>query len=623
MIPVPVTTRTRSSIFFFSFAFCTLLLLERTSLVVDAYITHTALPEQRQVEWLKEMTFEVCESPPGELSDEMLENTPHIIRGWATISKNSNINNKKRKSGNKKNIKKKMSINKNNDNNNDNSYNNKNNEINGKSIDKADFTANGTKGTTAVAANTAAAATTKNDGTEYAKAVESLMKRLIEEKRVVRTEDYNCLLEGWATSSAGEAAAERCEQILTTMQHQYCEDNDINVKPDLDSFKTSLMAWKNVALSQNNMSGGKKRKVEEYADRAQRMLEWMIQLYDDGHNDCALPDADCFDIVLKLWSKSGHVDAPQKTEQLLRAMGRIYVVTGNESIKPRTGSFNAVLAAEAKSSSSTTATVTAQQAGAERTLKLLAFMERLAAEGDTGVAPDLVSYTIVVNSLIRLGNEDGNKKAEALLERLINIYTTRSNDTNEKNEEEQQEQTEKVSKKYILSPDTSLFNAVMGGWSKSKTGSSSSFQRTRAILDQQIALYEIFGCKKCRPDVFGFTSVINNCANAGRKMNTNNKRGVRQHQHQIHQNNKFEAFQIASETFDQLRAYGRPNEVTYGAMMKACNLLLDKNSMTQKNLVHDIFNACIEDGCVGTMVLHHLHEIDPSLVNSWKKTKQK
>jgi hypothetical protein len=99
------------------------------------------LPRAKQIEWLREMTVDICESPPGELTHEMLQTTPQLMRGWKSACNHKN-------------------------------------------------------------------------GKESALAVESLLKRVIDERRagnpkaIATTSDYNNMLESWATSGAGPAAAE-------------------------------------------------------------------------------------------------------------------------------------------------------------------------------------------------------------------------------------------------------------------------------------------------------------------------------------------------------------------------------------------------------------------------------
>jgi hypothetical protein len=212
-----------------------------------AYMTRSpALPTPRQLEYLKKITGEICDSPPGKLTDGMIADSHQLMKGWTRLSKT--VSTRPQQQTKKKNIRKTLSV---------------------------------------------------TASKENAVAVENLVKRLIEETKAGNakanptTEDYNCMLESWARSGEGVFAAERCEQILTQMQEQY-QNGDDQVQPDLSSFKISLMAWKHAggdALS---------------SFRAQRILEWMISLYQSGRNVKASPDQMCFDSVLQSWSRNNH-----------------------------------------------------------------------------------------------------------------------------------------------------------------------------------------------------------------------------------------------------------------------------------------------------------------------------
>ena len=390
----------------------------------------------------------------------------------------------------------------------------------------------------------------QKNGKESALAVESLVKRLIDERRAgnaqagVDVQDYNCLLQAWATSGQGTAAAERCEQILEGMQ-------EIGPTPDLDSFKCTLMAWR-----QAGPTGG-----NPY--RAQRVLEWMIRLYRDGENKQALPDADCFDIVMQIWSRSGHPKAPEQTEQILGAMEKLYRSTGLKKLKPRHASFNAVLAAWSKSG---------RTEAADRAISILSFMELLASNGDTTIAPDPASYNTVMGAFARCQKQKGcaARKADAILQHAESAYA--KDPTN-------------------FALDTILFNTAIGAWSKSDK--TAAFVKARAILDRQQAIYQ-GGCETAKPDVVGFTSVIASCASEPGSKEIRAK-----------------AFQVALKTFQELKTVDQPNHITYGLMLKACARLLPATARQQ--LVRDIFTECVANGCVGDLAVSRLHEASPEL----------
>ena len=383
----------------------------------------------------------------------------------------------------------------------------------------------------------------RRGGKESALAVESLLVRILEERRsgndeaIATTEDYNCLLEGWARSKSGVAGAERCEQILMEMEERYSSLGDATIQPNLQSFKAVLMAWK--------MSNAPFAAV-----RAQRVLEWMFRLASDGENVQVLPDSDSFDIVLQLWSRSGARDAPEKTEQLLIAMERLYLATNLERVRPRTTSFNAALAAWCKSS---------EKGAIARATDILDFMESPDTRYGT---PDEASYTTVVSALLKSRTPKMAQKAEALL----------------KNAEKVCEENE--------APDTILYNTVIGCWARSNQ--SGAYRKARSILDRQISHNEN-GCKKCKPDVYSFTSVIASCAMEPGSVQERTK-----------------AFHVALAAFQQLSRYDSPSHVTYGTMLKACARLLPENAYLRHKWAKKIFRQSVKDGLVSDMVISRM-----------------
>ena len=451
-----------------------------TGVVVDAYIHLHAVPRERQVQWLKQMTADLTHVRLGQLSKEQITTAPEIMYAWSLTPQKS---------------------------------------------------------------------------TEKALALESLVKRLVDERRAgnelvsdLTVNDYNCLLEGWARSGAGDAAAERCERILERME----EEGGL-VKPDLCSYKTVLMAWRHA-------------EGQHSAHRAQRILESMIRKFqeDPRVNSYIMPDSDCFDIVLQSWSRCGHPQAPENAERVLAAMERLYENTGSSKLKPRTTSFNAVLASWSRSSHAN---------AADRAYDLLGFMELLEESGDTMVAPDKASYCTAMGALAKQSGHPFQiaRKAERLLRRAEKRYRAESS----------------------VVPDAILFNTAMGCWAKAKK--PGAFRYARSILNRQISLYES-GCLECRPDVFGYTSVIASAAAEGGSAE-----------------DRLEAFDIAVSTYRRMENDKvKPNHVTYGNMLKACSRLLPPNSPARKKWTKRIFLESRQAGCVGDMVLSRLRECVPN-----------
>eukprot|EP00538_Stauroneis_constricta_P000604 CAMPEP_0119569042 /NCGR_PEP_ID=MMETSP1352-20130426/40552_1 /TAXON_ID=265584 /ORGANISM="Stauroneis constricta, Strain CCMP1120" /LENGTH=543 /DNA_ID=CAMNT_0007618541 /DNA_START=465 /DNA_END=2096 /DNA_ORIENTATION=+ len=471
-----------------------------TSLVVEAYAT--ALPKARQSAWLKQITADIRSQPLGELTDEDIASIPRIMKGWTARPNHA-------------------------------------------------------------------------QSTENAVAVERLLKRVVDERAagnknaIATTEDYNCLLEGWAKSRGGAFAAQRCESIVRQMEHLYHEKGDDHVQPNLCSFKTMLMAWRHAEHNQpskarnSNGHDGNDAGNESPAIHSQRILEWMVQLHQSGKNEQALPDSDCFDIVLQIWSHSSDENAPIYAEQLLGAMERLHRETGAAKLSPKTTSFNAVLAAWMRSKS---------DQAPRRVIEILSFMDHLYHnEGNRRVKPDAYSYSTIISTLGQQADEVSASKAELILRRLL-----------------------KQHREGVLDWDLDavLFNSAINCWTRSDV--SGAFRYARSILDRQITCYEQ-GCDTATPDVFGFTSVISSCASEPGNKDRRQK-----------------AFDVATQTYQQLQQrsheFGRPNHVTYGTMLKACIRLLPQNSKQRRQWVKKVIDECIQSGHVGEMVLSRLRE---------------
>jgi hypothetical protein len=418
----------------------------------------------------------------------------------------------------------------------------------------------------------------KTSSKENAVAIENIVKRLVDEAEAGNvnanptTKDYNCMLESWARSGEGVYAAERCEEILTKMETEYESGVSPQIRPNLSSFKIVLQAWKH--------AGGQ----DQSSFRAQLILDLMSSLHDEEKNKLAQPDQMCFDTVLQSWSRNDHEQAPVFAERLLAKMEtmRLESTAIVPLVQPRTVSFNAVLGAWGRAPLSSSApSAFASEASStswHRSCDILHFMEKLYyVEGDTMVEPDRVSYSLVLRNLARHKNDNSAApKADEIL-RFV----------------------EKKYKNGDLSwrPDTLLFNTVMGCWSHSHL--KGSYRKARGILDRQVNLFKSMngkaGSDDCRPDVYGYTTVLSSCA---LEPGDDKERA--------------KSFNVARATYLQLISnrdqYGSANHVTYGTMLKCVSKLLPHNSPERKKWTKKVFNQAVASGCVGGMVLGRLRE---------------
>jgi len=399
-------------------------------------------------------------------------------------------------------------------------------------------------------------------GRDCALAVEKLMKRLVAEQTATGSSDvattyaYNALLHGWARSGEGGYAAQRAEQILIEMQDRF-EAGNTCVQPNTASFRSVLLAWQR--------SG----ETNDAAQRAQRMLNWMISLNQAGANDEAQPNTECFDIAMHAWTISGHPDTPRMVEELLVTMDRLYR-DGNVSAKPNTRCYNYVLSAWSQSG---------QPGAAKRAQEVLDHMSKLSQleYPYNQIKPDFNSYNTVSRTWANSHEKCSARKAESVLKRMETSYKETGDPS--------------------LQPDSVMFNVCIDAWSQTKSMAKTNgrlpYEAARNILDRQISLYED-GAQNCRPDVYGYTSVVKACENLA-------SRSKRQRE---------KAFGVAEATFLELCGsdYASANHVAYGTMLKCVAHLLPQGSPRREQIARQVFEKACRDGCVGSMVLSRFKE---------------
>ena len=133
-----------------------LLLLVVLSVPCSSYVT-SGLPGKVHRAWLKQMTCDICQLPPGDLTPEMCSTTPQLVSAWAQ-----------------------------------NPY---------------------------LSPTDQSGSVFPHHGRECALACEQLMKRLVDERKagnknaIANTEAYNALIDVWSRSGGRAAAAERAEQV--------------------------------------------------------------------------------------------------------------------------------------------------------------------------------------------------------------------------------------------------------------------------------------------------------------------------------------------------------------------------------------------------------------------------
>jgi len=472
-----------------------LLIMVTTDLIMTSVLGYvtSGLPGHTHRAWLKQESFDLCELPAGDLTPEMCTKAPQLLSAWA---QNPYISHARQQ----------------------------------KQHDLGSF---------------------PHHGKECALECERLLKRLVDERRagnknaIATTTAYNALMDVWARSGEHSAAAQRAEDILVSMQDAYIL-GETEIQPDLNSFKVVMNAWSKAGNNE-----------KDAAHRAQRVLEWMMKLYESGDNNLAEPDQECFDIVLHAWAVSNHSDAPRKSEDLMALLDILYL-EGSKTVKPTLTSFNQLLKTWSKSTESE---------AVQRAEDILCHMKSVSAvEGYEEMKPNTVSYNTVISAWVRNGSSDSARRANNVLGQAI----------------------KQASGDKDGCVDAMMFNVVADAFAK--TSSNKKHLQSQAVLNKQRALYAT-GHKRCKPDVYSFSSVLGSCAS----LNGSKKE-------------KLIAFDVAKHTLSEMIFSDViPNHVTYGTMLKACSRLLPSGKERAK-YTRKYFKMACENGCVGDMVLRRFEE---------------
>lgn len=359
------------------------------------YVT-SGLPGHKHRAWLKEMTIEVCDTAPGELSQEMCNKAPQLLSAWA---QNPYVPHTKQKS-----------------------YSN----------------------------------TFPHHGKECAILCEKLLKRLVDERRagnvnaVATTQTYNALIDVWSRSGEKAAAAQRAEEIVIGMQDAYSSGQN-DVQPDLESFRHVLMAWSEAKGEEDAPyraqrllewmvrlhESGENDLVMPDADcfnvviqaianskdpdapqRTEKFIMYMDRLFNDG-NEQAKPTRMSFNQVLTAWSRSNKRGAAQRAEDILRRMTLLSKADSegtNDDLRPSVASYTAVISAWAKSGD--------EDCGrrAERVLKQCE--HRFKAQNDESLTPDTIMYNLVIDAHAKTSSNKAHSRARSVLDRQISLYNS-------------------------------------------------------------------------------------------------------------------------------------------------------------------------------------------------------
>ena len=191
--------------------------------------------------------------------------------------------------------------------------------------------------------------------------------------------------------------------------------------------------------------GGKAKEAENC------MMELVFEYENSLHSELA-PSRILFNSLIDAWSRSRDRDAPRRVNTILRKMQQIATETGAENIKPDVVTFTLLLQTLAMSRD----VDAAPQAEA-----ILKHMWDLYAAGDDGAKPNTRTCNKVLDCWLYVKSNEMAHKAEALLRNMQKH--SKSGDIN-------------------LQPDTTTYVLVVDMWSKSRAPEAP--ERVESLLEE-------------------------------------------------------------------------------------------------------------------------------------------
>jgi pentatricopeptide repeat protein len=258
------------------------------------------------------------------------------------------------------------------------------------------------------------------------------------------TQSFNRVLKAWAMSQE-DNGADRALQILKLLiklQDQH------DVRPDPISFGTVINAF------------ARRKRPEEANEVFQQALEY----YKSDTPESTKPPVDltnCFNTISLAWAKSGHAEAPERVEALLREAYRL----------------------QQKHDSSSNSNVDNNGHGKQHS--------------GIFVTPNVQLHTHGIEALVKSGRKDGIDRADQLLRDMVYSFVNTNNNS--------YKNSDNSNNNISPSPSTGTFGVVINAWLRSERPKSA--ERAEALLRLMMDLAETKGAD-CAPEATTFTMCL-------------------------------------------------------------------------------------------------------------------
>ena len=132
----------------------------------------------------------------------------------------------------------------------------------------------------------------------------------------------------------------------------------------------------------------------------------MTKRYESGESDVT-PDAASYTTTINAWARSREIDAVQRAEEVLQWCEESFKL-GNARARPNTLTYNSMINCYSKS----------RVGASDKALAMFESMKDRSQAGAEWCAPDVVTYTSVIDALAKEQTAEATETAEKLLHEL-------------------------------------------------------------------------------------------------------------------------------------------------------------------------------------------------------------
>jgi len=305
---------------------------------------------------------------------------------------------------------------------------------------------------------------------------------------------------------------QRAEDVLDFMIDQYLTARNSDLKPDTITVNTVLDAWARTPKF-------------DAANRAETVLLKVSALQSKGLLTDLKLDRISYNTVIFAYAKSTGSDAASQAERLLMNMEDTYTRTGDPDLKPDVVSFSTVIHAYAK------------RGEGRRAEAILKRMHEEHKADPTKPKPNTRCFNEVLNAWSKSVDSGAGKRAEMILKMMedssadgqgdvlpatdtFNIVINTIGKSRDRNcAQRAQLLLDRMDQAYSngierLKPDTITFNTVLACWARSRGPKAANI--ATALLSRMYELRES-GDKSVMPDGYSYTSVLTAIAYSGQR----------------------------------------------------------------------------------------------------------